>query len=357
MDKIKEILVYELGPNTVQDYLIAVGLFIVLYICFKIIRHVILKRIKAVAERTKSNLDDILIKLIEKIPNFIYLIVAIYFPLKFLTTHEGFDRVIDGIFVIAIIYELIQIAQELVEFGINLYMNRHGKNGKQATHTFGGLRLMIKMVLWSVGLLLILSNLGFDISTLIASLGIGGIAIALALQNILSDIFSSFSIYFDKPFEIGDNIIVGEHQGTVKEIGLKTTRLKALKGEELVISNQELTSARIQNFKKIEKRRVVFNIGITYDTESEKLKRVNDIVKKAINSQELADFDRSHFVEFGEYSLNFEIVYFVNSREHPDYVRTQEAINFEIFDAFKKEGIEMAYPSHRVFFENLNIED
>lgn len=357
MDKVKEILGWSFGANTVQDYALAFAIFLALFICFKIIKLLLLKRLRALAKKTSTEIDDLLIEVIGKISNMFYLVVSLYFPLKILVLGETFDKVVDGIFIVVVVYQAIQVAQVFLEYGLSRYMTKHDKSAKQAEHTFAGLRLIIRIVLWSIGILLVLSNLGFNISTLIASLGVGGIAVALAMQNILADMFSSFSIYFDKPFEVGDNIIVGEHQGTVKEIGLKTTRLKALKGEELVISNQELTSARIQNFKKIDQRRVVFTIGVTYETDMEKLKKVNGIVKNAIESQEMTEFDRSHFIEFGEFSLNFEIVYFVNSKEHPDYVRTQEQINLQILEEFNKEGIEMAYPSQKVFYERLAVED
>jgi len=194
-----------------------------------------------------------------------------------------------------------------------------------------------------------LSNFGYNISTLIAGLGIGGVAIALALQNILTDIFASFSIYFDKPFQTGDFIIVGNDLGVVKKIGIKTTRLQTLQGEELVISNKELTETRIHNYKKMQKRRIVFNFGLTYDTSSAKLKKVLQILKGIIDKIEIAELDRVHFNKFGDFSLNFEVVYYLASSDYNEYMDTQQAINLAIKEKFEKDGIKFAYPTQTVF--------
>ena len=199
-----------------------------------------------------------------------------------------------------------------------------------------------------MGLLLILSNLGFDITTLIASLGIGGVAIALAVQSILSDLFNSLSIYVDKPFTVGDFIIVGDHMGTVQKIGLKTTRIQALQGEEIVISNSELTSSRVRNFKQMQKRRIVFAFGVTYDTSTEKVKKIPEMVKNAIDPLEKAEYDRAHFKNFGDSSLDFEVVYYVLTGDYTEYMDIQQSINLRIMEEFEKEGIEMAFPTRTV---------
>lgn len=207
----------------------------------------------------------------------------------------------------------------------------------------------LKVSLWGVAVIFILSNLGYNVSTLVAGLGIGGIAIALAVQNVLGDIFSSLSIYFDKPFVVGDFIIVGEDLGVVKKIGIKSTRIQTLQGQELVISNRELTESRINNYKKMERRRIVFGFGIKYETPLKKVKKIPGIVKDIVNNMELAQADRVHFKEFGDFSLNFEAVYYLNSSEYNKYMDTQEEINFAIKERFEKEDIEFAYPTQTVF--------
>ena len=207
----------------------------------------------------------------------------------------------------------------------------------------------LKAILWVVAVVLVLSNLGYNVSTLIAGLGIGGIAIAFALQNILGDLFASFAIYFDKPFQVGDYIIVDDDAGTVKHIGIKSTRIQSRQGEELIISNKELTEARVHNYKKMEKRRIVFTFGVIYETPTQKLKKIPNIIKEIVGKTETAEIDRVFFKEFGEFGLNFEIVYFLKSSDYALFVETQPKINLAIKDSFEKEGIEMAYPTQTVF--------
>lgn len=174
-------------------------------------------------------------------------------------------------------------------------------------------------------------------------MGVGGIAIAFALQNILSDVFSAFSIYFDRPFEVGDFIVVGQRAGTVKKIGMKSTRVQLLQGEELILSNREATTTSIRNFKKMEKRRVEFTIRVSYETPTEKLKKIPEIIKKIIEKHELAEFEMVHFTEFGTFGLNFQIVYYIKTGDYNKYLDIQQDINFAIKVTFEKEGIEMGY--------------
>ena len=185
-------------------------------------------------------------------------------------------------------------------------------------------------------------------------MGIGGIAIAFALQNILADAFSALSIYFDKPFEIGDFVVVGEFSGTVKKIGIKSTRIQLLQGEELVMSNAILTSSSVRNFKKMRKRRIVFGFGVTYDTPSKKLKKIPDIIRDIIDPEKLQyldKLDRVHFSEFGDFSLIFDVVFYMKTQDYMKYKDTQQAINYAIRDAFEKEGIEMAFPTQTIYLQ------
>jgi small-conductance mechanosensitive channel len=177
---------------------------------------------------------------------------------------------------------------------------------------------------------------------------VGGIAVALAAQNILGDLFSSMSIVLDKPFVLGDFIIVGDLMGTVEKIGLKTTRIKSLSGEQLVFSNSDLLNSRIRNFKRMQERRAVFSIGVTYETPYEKLQTIPATIREVIESQELARFDRAHFASYGDFALVFEIVYYMKRPEYDLYMDTQQAINLELFRRFAESGIAFAYPTQTV---------
>jgi small-conductance mechanosensitive channel len=206
----------------------------------------------------------------------------------------------------------------------------------------------IRGIVYISAFLALLVVFNVDLSGLVVGLGVGGIAIALALQTVLSDVFSAFSIFFDRPFEVGDFVVVGDYSGTVKKIGIKSTRLQLLQGEELVISNKELTTSILRNFRKMKRRRVVFTIGVDTDTPPAKLQRIPAIVADIVKQRALAKFERVHFKEFGEFSLNFEVVYYMKSSNYVKYLDTQQEINFAIIEAFEREGIEMPFPTQTI---------
>ena len=236
----------------------------------------------------------------------------------------------------------------LVQKEIN---KRTEKQKREDTSMVKVMAVIIKVIIWTIALLMILSNFGIEITPLIAGLGVGGIAIALALQTILGDLFSAFAIYLDKPFQEGDFIIIGNDMGVVKHIGIKTTRIQTLQGQELVISNSELTSSRINNYKRMQKRRIVFSFGVEYNTPTKKMKKIKGIVKKVIDKEKLADLDRVHFKEFGDFSLNYEVVYYLKTSDYNKYMDTQESINLALKEAFEKEKIGFAFPTQTIHLE------
>jgi small-conductance mechanosensitive channel len=204
---------------------------------------------------------------------------------------------------------------------------------------------------WGCIVLLALDNLGVNISTLIAGLGVGGIAVALATQKILGDLFASLSIIMDRPFVVGDFLVLGNEMGTVENIGLKTTRVRSLSGEQLILSNSDLLSSRIRNYGRMFERRIVGSFGVTYDTAFEKIRKIPKMVKTAIEAQEKVRFDRAHFKSHGASSLDFEYVYYVLSPSYNTYMDIQQAINLELHRRFLEEKIEFAYPTQTVYLE------
>lgn len=218
-----------------------------------------------------------------------------------------------------------------------------------AVSTINVIALASKIVLWSTVILLGLDNLGINVTALVAGLGIGGVAVALALQNILGDLFASLSIVFDKPFINKDFLIVGDLMGSVEHIGLKTTRIRSLSGEQLIFSNSDLLNSRIRNYGRMFERRVVFSIGVTYQTPREKLKFLPEIIRKAIETKSKTRFDRCHFMKYGDYALMFETVFYVLSPDYNIYMDIQQAIYFEIHERFEQEQIEFAYPTQKIF--------
>ncbi|NOY35919.1 MAG: mechanosensitive ion channel family protein [bacterium] len=347
---LQNMLQFKILGNSGGDYLIALAVLVGALIVLKIFREVILSRLKKAAEKTKTDLDDVLIKIIHDITPPFYLIISVYASLKFLKMPAVAEKIVDGVFILAIVLQAVRALQVFIDYWTQKLVGRRiqGDEAKNKA-AVKSISSVLKFLLWLLAALVVLSNWGIDITSLIAGLGIGGIAVAFALQNVLGDIFSSFSILFDKPFQVGDFIIVGGDMGVVERIGIKSTRIRTLQGQELVVSNRELTDARVNNYKKMEKRRIAFSFGVLYETPNEKLKKVPEMVKEIIGGEELAELDRVHFKEFGDFSLNFEVVYYVSSPDYNDYMNTQQSINFALKEAFEKEGIEFAYPTQTVF--------
>jgi small-conductance mechanosensitive channel len=228
------------------------------------------------------------------------------------------------------------------------------KNPAAAT-TMNAVGFISRIVIWSVITLVALDSMGINVTTVVAGLGIGGVAVALAVQNILGDLFASLSIILDKPFVMGDFLIIDEHMGSVEYIGLKTTRIRSLSGEQLIFSNSDLLKSRIRNYGRMFERRVVFNLGVIYNTPRDKLKRIPEIIRDAINAQEKTRFDRSHFMKYGDYALQFETVYYVRSPDYNIYMDIQQSIYFAIHEAFERERIDFAYPTQKLFVAQTSV--
>lgn len=348
MEKLPEILELTYFNNTVKQYLISAAIFFGFIILFFILKQWVLSALTKWVKKTRTDVDDEMLDLAKTIPWPVYFFASLFFSVQVITIHSLASTIIKILLVIFLVYWATKVSSRLIEYLLFKFSGGSKERGKKNT-AYYAFALMAKIILWSTGLLLILSNLGVNISALVASLGIGGIAVALALQNVLGDIFSSFTIYLDKPFEPGDYIVIGDHEGTVKKIGLKTTRIEALQGEEIVVSNNELTNTRIRNFKRMKKRRVVFSLGLTYGTAHKKLINIPKIIEKLITEVEKCTFDRANFKEFGEFSLNYEVVYYLESNNYKEYMERQEAINLAIVEAFEKEGLEMAFPTQTLY--------
>jgi len=353
LDKIlaNKIWDYGLLGNTMYDFALALGIFAVALVVFKIFQLIILSWLKKIARRTKTDIDDTLVKIVGSLRPPFYAFLAFVLAIQFLVLDPFLRKAVYALLVIWVTAQVVVAVQILIEYIV--HKGIAGKEDPTTQSATGVLKVLAKGALWIVAALMILSNIGVDITSLVAGLGIGGIAIALALQNILSDLFSSFAIYFDKPFAPGDFIIVGEHMGVVEKIGIKTTRIRALQGEEIVISNKELTSARVQNFKKMQERRTSFSFGVEYGTKNELLKEIPKIVKEVIEEDENARFDRAHFKSFGDSALNFEVVYYMKTSDYAAYMDTQQKINLKIKEIFENKGIFMAFPTQTVYVSKM----
>jgi small-conductance mechanosensitive channel len=344
--QITNALTMQWAGNTLREYLLALAVFLGVIILLEILKYVIENRLKKILAQNEAKLDDVIIEIIEGVHWPFHVVLGLYFCLKLLEVPGYVNDSIVFLVMIATVYYVVRSLEKLVDYGTGKAIERKGKSDASIIILS---RRILKVVLWVVALLIVLANMGIEVTALITGLGIGGVAIAFALQRILEDIFASFSIYFDKPFEVGDYIVIGDDSGTVKRIGIKSTRLQTLQGEELVVSNRELTDARVHNFKKMKDRRVSFKFGVGYDTPSNKLKKIPETVKKVVENTKMAHLDRVHFQKMSEFSLDYEVVYYVDSKEYSDYVETQEQINLGLLEEFRKQGIEIPYPTQTLF--------
>jgi len=301
-------------------------------------------------QKTETTLDDDILAAVKMIIIIMIVIVGIEYALSPLSILEPYNDTLTGVFLVLQIMLGAFVVTKVSNIVIDWYTSRTVHiEGKNNHHLLFLLKKIVQIVVFVFAILIILYVFHVDLTGAVVGLGVGGIAIAFALQSTLSDFFSAFSIYFDRPFEIGDFIVVGDYSGTVTNIGIKSTRLKLLQGEELVISNKELTTVSVRNFRKLEKRRVTFTIGVTYDTSVEKLRKIPPIIKDIFEKVETADLDRVNFTEFGDFSLKFLVIYYVNSADWGKYLDTQQRINFDIKEAFEHEGIEMAFPTSTIY--------
>ncbi len=338
--------------NKVINYFTFILVFLLIYSFLRVFRVFILKKIKRIIKKIGRDFGDLLVSVLDSIKTPFYWFLSFYASVNVLNLNPSLSRFINAILLVWVAYQIIKAIEIFVDYGLNLFSGKN-KEDKETQDILSVIGKIIKGAVWAFMGLLVLSNLGINVTSLMAGLGVGGLAVAFALQNILTDLFSSFSIYFDKPFVVGDFIIVGEHMGTIEKIGIKTTRLKALQGEEIVISNTELTTARIQNFKKMKKRRIVFGLGVVYDTPLEKLKKINSIISETIKKQKLAELDRVHFSKFNNFSLDFEIVYYILSGNYSEYMEVHQNILFEIKKKFEESNISMAFPTQTLHIEKL----
>ncbi|MGD6933297.1 MAG: mechanosensitive ion channel family protein [Candidatus Bathyarchaeia archaeon] len=316
---------------------------------------VISRYVTSWTKKTETTLDDNIVASVKIIIIIMIIILGIEYslsPLSFLQPHMNTLR---SVFLITQIllsaYAISRITSVVTDWfaGKTTALSK----GKNNNHIVFILKKVITIVIFIVAIVIIINSLNLQgaLETTLVGFGVGGIAVAFALQSTLSDVFSAFSLYFDHPFEIGDFIVVGDYSGTVKSIGMRATRIQLLQGEELVISNKELTSTSIRNFRKLETRRVTFNIGVTYETSSEKLKKIPQLIIDVIRNVRGATPQYVNFTEYGEFSLKFFISYFVKSSDYGMYLEIQQEINLGIKEAFEKEGIEMAYPTNVTYLK------
>jgi len=346
------LLNFVIWKNTILEWIISIAVIFVSYALLQLLKKIVKKRFGKIAQNTKSDFDDFLVTLFSDTKSIFLMVISVFVGSQFVELPIQVQQVLRVGTIVVVMIQLGLWLTKLVTFLVSKRIQKPDDEGEIDSTTANAIGIVAKGIVWSIVILIVLDNIpGVEVTTLIASLGIGGVAIGLAVQNILGDLFASLSIALDKPFVIGDFIVVGDLWGTVEKIGLKSTRVRSLTGEMLVFGNGDLLSSRIRNYQQMQRRRVVFPFGVIYETSYEKLVKIPDIVKQIITDQENASFDRAHFSSYGDFSINFEVVYHMETSDYVVYMDTQQSINLELFRRFEEEGIVFAYPTQTLYIE------
>lgn len=345
---IGEFLQQEIYGNRISEYLTCLAIIIGGILLVWIVEALLLRRLKAWAGKTPSTWDDFLVDRIRRTGIPLAYLGIVQAALRVLTLTPRVERIVDVAGIVLLVLLAIVFTVSLVQYGFEEYIRKQGEDAPR-DRALKGVVNLAKSLVWITGGLFLLDNLGFRISTVIAGLGIGGIAVALAAQAILGDLFGYFVILFDRPFEIGDFIVVGDHMGTIERFGIKTTRIASLNGEQIVFSNKDLTDSRVRNYKRMAKRRVAFRLGVTYQTPVDRLREIPGIVAEVFREIEGATLDRVHFFSYGDFSLVHEVVYYVDGNDYTRYMDIQQKANLRIYEEFGKRGIGFAYPTRTVY--------
>ena len=331
--------------NEPADFLAALAIALVVWIALAVAKRYGGRLLTRIAKRTAALWGDLLAGTVRATSLILLTPVALYAGISVLDVPAQLARFVELAAVLALLAQAGLWANRLIVLWMAQKMEAARERGAEGATALSLLTFAARVALWSVVLLAALAQLDFDITTLVAGLGIGGIAVALAVQNILGDLFASLSIVLDKPFAVGDFIVVDGLRGVVDRVGIKTTRVRSLDGELLVFPNSDLMKSRIRNFRQMDERRVLFTVGVTYQTPPQKVKVIPQWLREAVETAPRTRFDRAHFKEYGDSALVFEIVYYVLDRDYNVYMDVQQAINLAIFDRFAREGVEFAYPT------------
>jgi small-conductance mechanosensitive channel len=338
---------YTFLHNSTTQWLLAFGLGLLVTAGLYALNKLVAARVAKFAAHTRTIVDDILASVLGATRLPVLVVIGLFVGSHLLVLPERIELTITRIAIAAGLIQAAFWGDRAVHAWLRQYRASPQADPARATST-AALGFLARMLVWTVFLLMILDNMGVNITTLVASLGIGGVAVALAVQNVLGDLFASLSIVLDKPFVIGDFITVDDMSGTVEYVGLKTTRVRALTGEQLIFSNADLLGSRIHNLKRMESRRVVFSIGVEYGTPEDQMDEIPRLLGEIVKAQPQVRFDRAHFAGFGASSLDFEVVYFLNSADYRMHMDVKQAIFLAIYRAFNQRGIGFAFPTQTV---------
>lgn len=334
--------------NSIRVWVVAGAVTVTVWVLLYTLKHLGTLRLGALAQRTASDLDNLAAELVRKARWYFITAIALRAGIGILALTPVALRIVGQFVAVAVLLQLAVWGNALIAYWIRTWNRRRGGADAASSATLGAISAMARGLLWVVIAILTLRNVfHYEITALLTGLGIGGIAIALAVQNILGDLFAALSIVLDKPFEVGDAIAVDSFSGTVEHVGLKTTRVRAVSGEQVIFSNTDLLKSRVRNLKRQRERRAELTLGIAPETPPETVAAIPGMLKAAVEAQPHAQFDRAHFTGFSEWALRFDLVYKLDSADYTLFMDTQQAVNLRILEALGSQGIALSFPRAR----------
>jgi small-conductance mechanosensitive channel len=349
MTDFNRILALPLFQNSILEWLLALLVIVGTLFVLLLARRGVRRYHRRLLEIEGVQLMEVPMEVLSHTTLAFFVVVSVVLGLKTLTMSARTETFLTSILTIALFWQAGIWLSAAVIGWLDHKRRRSLSSDRAFASSLSIIGLGVRTLIWALVVLLTLDNLGVDVTALVAGLGIGGVAIALAVQNILGDLFASLSIALDRPFVVGDFLIVGDFLGSVEYVGIKSTRLRSLSGEQIIMSNADLLGSRVRNYGRMNERRIAFTLNLTYETSAEMLERVPAIIRQVVESQEGTRFDRSHFATYGAHSLDFESVYYVLSADYNRYMNIQQAINLRIFREFERLGIEFAYPTQKLY--------
>jgi small-conductance mechanosensitive channel len=336
--------------NSVAEWVIAGALAVAVWTGLSVLRRFLAGRYKKYSTARHSTPIRLIFYLLGYTKQFLFLAVAVDAGQQSLVFPPKIQHVVTNTVLTLILLQVGLWAGRSVQFYLEIKEMERG-----ADRVFAGsldiINFVARMLIWSLLILVALDNFGVNITALLAGLGVGGVAVALALQNVLGDLFASLSIALDKPFVVGDSLNIDTFTGSVEHIGIKTTRLRSESGEQIILSNADILKSRVRNYGRMPEQRVLLTLRVAYVTPIEKLQVIPGVLEGIVRAQNNARFDRCHLKTLGESSLLFELSYFVQQPKLNPLMDVQQTVNFAILAEFRRSGIEFAYPTQRVMLE------
>lgn len=353
----------DLGPlvsatllgNSLRDWLLALAAFAFTFTVLPLARSFVNRAARRHRGRPLPTAIELLLFLLQKTSRLVLLTVALFFAERILTLPDPLDHLFDRLITISLWLQAGLWAMAAVRFALER-RTAEGHDPRLA----GSIEIVIfvaRLIVWAVVVLLALDNLGVNVTTLVAGLGVGGIAIALAVQTVLGDLFASLSIALDKPFVIGDMLRIDDIEGSVEQIGIKSTRLRSVTGEQVILSNTELLKSRVRNLGRMQQRRALFTIAVAYDTPHEKLQQMPQLVEAAVAKYSRARFNSCRLKNLGESALEYEVVFFVPHEGNDELAVATDTVNLAIVKQFADAGIAFAHPVRNVNIRSAQQEE